>query len=109
MLAQTLCFALQGVDGSPVRVETDVSGGFVSSFSLVGLPDTAVRESRDRVTGALRNSGFAMPGGRITINLAPADLRKEGAAFDLPIAISLLAASRQAPLKGLDEVLLLGE
>ena len=109
MLAQTLCFALQGVDGSPVRVETDVSGGFVSSFSLVGLPDTAIRESRDRVTGALRNSGFAMPGGRITINLAPADLRKEGAAFDLPIAISLLAASRQAPLKGLDEVLLLGE
>ena len=109
MLAQTLCFALQGVDGFPVRVETDVAGGYVSSFSLVGLPDTAVRESRDRVTGALRNSGFAMPTGKITINLSPADLRKEGAAFDLPIAVSLLAASRQSPLRDLDRVLLLGE
>jgi len=108
MLARTLCFALQGVDGSPVRVETDVAGG-IGSFSLVGLPDAAVRESRDRVTGALRNSGYAMPGGKVTINLSPADLRKEGAAFDLPIAVSLLAASRQASLQGLDQVLLLGE
>lgn len=109
MLARTLCYALQGVDGSPVRVETDVSGGFVGSFSMVGLPDAAVRESRDRVTGALRNSGYAMPGGKVTVNLSPADLRKEGAAFDLPIAVSILAASRQAPLQGLDRTLLLGE
>ena len=109
MLSRTLCYALQGVDGSPVRVETDVAGGFVSTFSMVGLPDTAVRESRDRVTGALRNSGFAMPAGRVTVNLSPADLRKEGAAFDLPIAVSLIAASRQAALTGLDRVLLLGE
>lgn len=108
MLARTLCFALQGVEGQPVWVETDVSGG-AFNFSMVGLPDAAVRESRDRVTGALRNSGFAMPGGRITVNLSPADLRKEGAAFDLPIAISILAASRQAALPALDRVLLLGE
>ena len=108
MLARTLCFALQGVEGQPIWVETDVSGG-AFNFSMVGLPDAAVRESRDRVTGALRNSGFAMPGGRITVNLSPADLRKEGAAFDLPIAISILAASRQAALPALDRVLLLGE
>ena len=65
-----MCFALQGVDGRPVWVETDVAGG-IGSFSMVGLPDTAVRESKDRVTGALRNSGYAMPGGRITVNLSP--------------------------------------
>ena len=63
MLARTMCFALQGVDGRPVWVETDVSFSMEPKFSMVGLPDTAVRESRDRVTGALRNSGFAMPGG----------------------------------------------
>ncbi len=108
MLARTLCFALQGVDGRPVWVETDVAGG-LGGFSMVGLPDTAVRESRDRVTGALRNSGYAMPGGKITINLSPADLRKEGAAFDLPIAVSIIAASRQAALPGLEKTLLLGE
>ena len=108
MLARTLCFALQGVDGRPVWVETDVTGG-MGSFSMVGLPDTAVRESKDRVTGALRNSGFAMPGGKITVNLSPADLKKEGAAFDLPIAVSIIAASRQAALPQLDKTLLLGE
>lgn len=108
MLARTLCFALQGVDGRPVWVETDVTGG-MGAFTMVGLPDTAVRESKDRVTGALRNSGFAMPGGRITVNLSPADLRKEGAAFDLPIAVSIIAASRQAALPELTRILLLGE
>ncbi len=108
MLARTLCFALQGVDGQPVHVEADVSSG-LNVFSIVGLPDTAVRESKDRVTGALRNSGFAMPGGRVTVNLSPADLKKEGAAFDLPIALALLAASRQAALPDLSNILLLGE
>ncbi len=108
MLARTLCFALQGVDGRPVLVETDVSRGD-NIFTIVGLPDTAVRESRDRVTGALRNSGFAVPYGKITVNLSPADVKKEGAAFDLPIAVSLIAASRQSALPGLDKVLLLGE
>ena len=108
MLARTMCFALQGVDGRPVWVETDVTGG-LGGFSMVGLPDAAVRESRDRVTGALRNSGFAMPGGRVTVNLSPADLRKEGAAFDLPIAVSIIAASRQAYLPRLESTLLMGE
>lgn len=108
MLARTLCYALQGVDGSPVHVETDVSGG-MGSFSMVGLPDAAVRESRDRVQGALRNSGYALPIGRITINLSPADVKKEGTVFDLAIAVSILAASRQAALPALDKMLLLGE
>ncbi len=108
MLARTLCFALQGVEGQPVHVETDVSSG-LNTFTIVGLPDAAVRESRDRVTGALRNSGFAMPAGRVTVNLSPADLRKEGAAFDLPIAVSIIAASRQAAMPALPRTLLLGE
>ncbi len=108
MLARTLCYALQGVDGSPVHVETDVSGG-MGVFSIVGLPDAAVRESRDRVQGALRNSGYALPIGRITVNLSPADLKKEGAVFDLPIAVSIIGASRQAAMPDLHKTLLLGE
>ncbi len=108
MLARALCYALQGVDGSPVMVETDVTGG-MTAFSLVGLPDAAVRESRDRVQGALRNSGYALPIGRITVNLSPADLKKEGAVFDLPIAVSIIGASRQAAMPNLDKTLLLGE
>ena len=80
MLARALCYTLQGVDGQPVHVETDVSGG-MQVFSIVGLPDTAVRESRDRVQSALRNSGYALPIGRITVNLSPADVKKEGAVF----------------------------
>lgn len=108
MLARALCFALQGVDGFPVTVETDVSPG-LGGYAIVGLPDTAVKESRDRVCGALRNSGYALPGGRVTVNLSPADLRKEGAAFDLSIAVSLIAASRQAALSGIENILLIGE
>ncbi|MBQ4639140.1 MAG: YifB family Mg chelatase-like AAA ATPase [Clostridia bacterium] len=108
MLARALCYALQGVDGQPVQVETDVSGG-MGQFSIVGLPDAAVRESRDRVQSALRNSGYALPIGRITVNLSPADLKKEGAVFDLPIAVSMIGASRQAAMPNLDKTLLLGE
>lgn len=108
MLARTLGVGLQGVDGRLIQVETDVSGG-MGSFNIVGLPDAAVRESRDRVSSALRNSGYALPGGKITINLSPADLRKEGAAFDLPIAVSILAASRQIVVEAAEKMLLIGE
>ena len=94
MLSKALCCTLSGVDGVGVQVETDVSAG-AFAFSLVGLPDAAVRESRDRVFSALKNSGYMCPAGRVTINLAPADIKKEGAAFDLPIALSLLAATGQ--------------
>ncbi|MBO2515803.1 MAG: hypothetical protein CW338_00810 [Clostridiales bacterium] len=108
MLARALCYALQGIDGCPVTVETDIApGGF--SFAMVGLPDAAVRESRDRVFSALRNSGYACPESHVTINLAPGDLKKEGAAFDLPIALSMISASRQAALPDLLKTLTLGE
>ncbi len=108
MLAKTLCYALVGVDGIPVTVETDVSGGRFMMI-IVGLPDAAVKESMERVQSALRNSGFRMPQGRTTVNLSPADVRKEGAAFDLSIAVSILSAMRQFVMPGLEEKLLIGE
>ena len=100
MLAHVLSAALQGVEAVLVRVEVDVSAG-LPNFTTVGLPDSAVRESRERVRTAIRNAGFAFPQDRITVNLSPADLRKEGASFDLPIALGILAATgavRQAEL-----------
>ena len=109
MLSTVLSCALCGVDGIPVQVETDITGSDKPMLSVVGLPDTAIRESRDRVLPALRNSGFFVPAGRITVNLAPADLRKEGAAFDLPIALSILAATGQIPEKALEGLLVFGE
>ena len=92
MLAKVHCSAVQGIVAHPVEVE--VNDGYGETLTvIVGLPDAAVRESRDRVTTALGNSGFKMPLGRTTINLAPADIRKEGPSFDLPIAVGMLAAS----------------
>ncbi|MFI5349419.1 MAG: YifB family Mg chelatase-like AAA ATPase [Elusimicrobiota bacterium] len=87
---------LRGVEGFPVVVELDLAGG-LPAFTTVGLPDHAVKESRERVTAAVRNSGFKFPSRRITVNLAPARPRKEGSHYDLPIALALLAASGQAP------------
>jgi magnesium chelatase family protein len=92
VLARVLSAALLGVEAVLVRVEVDVTSG-LPAFMTVGLPDSAVRESRERVRTAIRNAGFAFPSDRITVNLAPADLRKEGAAFDLPIALGILAAT----------------
>jgi magnesium chelatase family protein len=92
VLAQVLSAALRGVDAALVRVEVDVTAG-LPAFMTVGLPDSAVRESRERVRTAIRNAGFAFPADRITVNLAPAGLRKEGASFDLPIALGILAAT----------------
>jgi magnesium chelatase family protein len=82
--------AVYGVEACPVHVEVDVSFGF-PQFTMVGLPDASVRESRDRVRSAIRNSGFEFPEHRVTVNLAPADVRKAGASFDLPIALGILA------------------
>jgi magnesium chelatase family protein len=92
MLARVLSAALVGVEAALVRVEVDVSSG-LPAFTTVGLPDSAVRESRERVRTAIRNAGFAFPSDRITVNLAPAGLRKEGPSFDLPIALGILAAT----------------
>src|SRR6476660_1829764 len=100
--------AVFGVDASPVNVEVDVSFGF-PSFTMVGLPDASVRESRDRVKSAIRNSGFEFPPHRVTVNLAPADLRKAGAAFDLPIALGILAAQGNVERREIGDILILGE
>lgn len=86
MLACVRTAAVFGIEASTVQVEVDVSFG-IPSFTMVGLPDASVRESRDRVRSAIRNSGFDFPLTRVTVNLAPADLRKAGSSFDLPIAI----------------------
>ena len=97
-----------GVDATPVHVEIDVSFG-LPTFTMVGLPDATVRESRDRVKSAIRNSGFEFPPHRITVNLAPADVRKAGAAFDLPIALGILAADGRVERREVTELIVLGE
>ena len=108
MFALARTFALVGVAAEPVYVEVDVGGG-LPSFAVVGLPDAAVRESRERVRSAIQNSGFNFPQSRITANLAPADLRKAGPGFDLAIAAALLAATDQLPKGVLDRYALAGE
>src|SRR5262245_10552474 len=97
MLARLITAAIVGVDAVPVSVEVDVSGGGLPGLVMVGLPDTTVRESRDRVRTAIRNAGFPIPSCRITVSLAPADMRKVGATFDLPIALGILVASGVLP------------
>ncbi|MBM2831053.1 MAG: magnesium chelatase [Dehalococcoidia bacterium] len=94
MLAKVLTCAIWGLEGALVEVEVDIAAG-LPSFTVVGLPDTAVQESRERVRSAIRNSGCAFPNRKITVNLAPADLKKEGPAYDLPIAIGVLISSEQ--------------
>ncbi len=94
MLSQVNSTALLGLDGYIVNVESDISNG-LPAFDIVGLPDAAVKESKERIRAAIKNSGLTMPSKRITINLAPADVKKEGAHFDLPIAIGIIAASEQ--------------
>jgi magnesium chelatase family protein len=108
VLATLRTAAIYGVEASPVQVEVDVSFG-MPMFTMVGLPDASVRESRDRVRSAIRNSGFEFPPHRITVNLAPADLRKAGAAFDLPIALGILAAQGVVAPDALADALIVGE
>ena len=108
MLASLRTAAVFGVEACAVQVEVDVSFG-LPSFTMVGLPDASVRESRDRVRSAIRNSGFEFPPHRITVNLAPADIRKAGASFDLPIALGILAASGVVERRLIADLVLLGE
>ena len=108
VLASLRTAAVFGVDACPVHVEVDVSFGF-PSFTMVGLPDASVRESRDRVRSAIRNSGYDFPPHRITVNLAPADVRKAGASFDLPIALGILAASGVVERREIADLVMLGE
>jgi len=107
VLATLLSAVLVGIDARLVHVEVDVSPG-LPTFTVVGLPDAIVRESRDRVRTAIRNSGFEFPWQHITINLAPADVRKEGAAYDLPIALGILAATGALSRRAPDDVLCVG-
>lgn len=108
MLAKTNSFALNGVKGFKIDIEIDINAG-LPSYDMVGLPDTAIKESRERIRSAIKNSGLNYPVKKITINLAPADLKKEGPVFDLAIATGILAASEQ--IKGLKykDYILLGE
>lgn len=109
MLGSTQSAALIGVEAHPVHVEVNTGEAGELKFILVGLPDAAVKESQDRVFSAITNSGFRMPATRTTINLAPGDLRKEGPAYDLPIAIGILSSMKQCEPSKLDQFLIAGE
>ena len=113
MLGKVLSCAVYGLEASPVSVEVDVAAG-LPLFAVVGLPDAAVKESKDRVRAAIKNAGFSFPVKKITVNLAPADLKKEGSAFDLPMAVGILAAEGMVPQtpaarSRLRELLIVGE
>jgi magnesium chelatase family protein len=108
MLAKVVSSAVLGIEAHAVEVEVDVTAG-LARFDTVGLPDAAVKESRDRVKSAITNAGFSFPSRRIVVNLAPADMRKEGSAFDMPIALGILAASGLIPQEALEGYVVLGE
>ncbi len=108
MLAKVYSCAVVGLDGKLVEVEVDVGSGNPGMI-VVGLPDAAVQESKERGRSAIRNSGGRFPHGRVTVNLAPADLKKAGPTYDLPIALGILTASRQVPAPGLEDALVVGE
>jgi len=108
MLAKIQSVSVWGIDGHPVNVEVDISKG-MPGISIVGLPDQAVKESRDRIKPAIKNSGFEFPQSKITINLAPADLKKEGSCFDLPVALGILAARQVISIEKAGEFYFTGE
>ena len=108
MLAKVLSFGLLGIEAYPVEIEVDVTSG-LPAVTVVGLADTAIRESKERVKSAIKNSGFDWPGERITVNLAPSDIKKEGACFDLSIALGVLAATGQLSGETLKSYYILGE
>lgn len=109
MLAKVYSCIVVGINGIPLEIEVDISDG-LPAFDIIGLPDASVREAKERVRAAVRNSGFEFPYSRVTVNLAPADLKKEGSAFDLAIAVGLLAATGQVPKDGLlEEAVFIGE
>jgi magnesium chelatase family protein len=108
MIARVLSAAILGIDAYQVEVEVDIAPG-LPAFSTVGLPEGAVKESKDRVKAALKNSGYQYPERKITVNLAPADIKKEGSTFDLPIAIGILSASGQTRADKLKEYFIIGE
>src|SRR3989338_9068664 len=108
MLAKVLSAATVGLDSIPIAVEVDINTKTLPSFTIVGLPSKSVEESKERVRAAIKNSGAEFPSHRITVNLAPADIPKEGPAFDLPIALGILIASGQLP-KSVEDIITVGE
>lgn len=108
MLARVFSSALMGIEAYTVEVEVDVSP-LLPAFATVGLPEGAVKEARERVTAAIKNSGFLFPAKKVTVNLAPADIKKSGSAFDLPMAIGILAATGQIDTQLLDRYIIIGE
>lgn len=107
MLVKTFGSAVSGIDATTITIEVNVGQGI--NFFLVGLPDNAVKESQQRIKAALKNNGLKFPGKEVTVNMAPADIRKEGSTFDLPIAIGVLAASEQVSQDRVEELIILGE
>src|SRR6266446_9561309 len=111
MLFKTFSAAVFGIDANIIEVEVDVSGIKLNEdhFTTVGLPDAAVRESRERIRAALKNCGYDIPPTHITVNLAPADIKKEGSGFDLPMAMGILGAYGAITKKDLSEFVFVGE
>ena len=107
MLIKVFGAAVQGIDATLITIEVNSSRGCM--FYLVGLPDSAVKESHQRIISALQVNGYRMPTSNIVINMAPADIRKEGSAYDLPLAIGILAANEQIPSSELKEFIIMGE
>ena len=109
MIVKIFSAALQGVDAFRVDLEVDLARSGMPAFTMVGLAEGAVRESRERVFSALKNSGLKLPAARITVNLAPADRKKEGSAYDLPLALGLIAAAGILPPSAADGFFIAGE
>ena len=107
MLVKTFCAAVNGLDVTTVTIEVSMTRGVL--YHLTGLPDSAVKESHDRIAAACQNIGYKFPVADITVNMAPADLRKEGSAYDLPLAIAILAANNKVESGHLHEYMLVGE
>ena len=107
MLTKVYGSAITGIEATIVTIEVTVDKGI--NFLLVGLPDSSVKESQQRISAALNHYGYKIPGKKIVINMAPADLRKEGAAYDLPLAVGILVASEQITADKIDEYIIMGE
>ena len=108
MLSRLKSYGLVGIEGYAIDVEIDLNNG-IPSYDVVGLADTSIKEGKDRIRSAIKNTGFEYPLYKITVNLAPADTKKEGPLYDLPIALGLLAATSQIPVQSTNGYIILGE
>lgn len=109
MLVKVFGSAVHGVEAITITIEVDSTGAGQTGYFIVGLPDNAVKESLERIVSAIKNNGFERPRNKILVNMAPADIRKAGSAYDLPIAIGMLAASNQIPVEGISDYIIMGE